>query len=132
MTSKTPNGNQGEQKSKFAETIDSIKKDQKIESLVTYAKNNTQDTVAYVLLLLGIVWIFINSFYGGILVGLVAGFYYGTDIIAHVKNANQTINEMGIPRALVLGLTLVAFFILAPGIFIGAAISAGIKQVVKG
>jgi hypothetical protein len=132
MTSKTPNEKKGTSKSKFSETIDSIKKDQKIESLVSYAKANTQDTIAYVLLFLGIVWIFLNSFYGGILVGLVAGYYYGSDILTYVKHANQTINDMGIPRALVLGLTLVAFFILAPGIFIGAAIAAGIRRVVKG
>lgn len=131
MTSKPPIGNQNEPKSKIAEPINPVKKNPKIDNLVSYAKNNTQDTIAYVLMLLGIVWIFLNSFYGGILVGLVVGFYYGTDIVAQVKNANQTINDMGIPRALILGLTLVALFILAPGIFIGAAISAGIRQVIK-
>jgi hypothetical protein len=131
MTSKTPNGNQ-EQKSKFTEKLSSMNKDQKIENLITYAKNNTQDTIAYILMLFGIIWIFINSFYGGILVGLVTGWYYGTDIVAYVKNANQMIDELGVPRALVLGLTLVAFFVLAPGIFIGAAITSAIKQVLKG
>ena len=124
MTQKT------EPKDKFSKTIDSIKKDPKIESLITYAKKNTWDTVAYILMLLGIVWIFLNSFYGGILVGLVAGIYYGNEIVEFVKSANKKINEIGIPQALILGLTIVAFFILAPGIFIGAAISAGIKHVV--
>ncbi len=131
MTINPPNDNLPQEKEKFKET-NSFKKDEKIENIVTYVKNNTGDTVAYVLMLLGIVWIFLNSFYGGILVGLVAGFYYGTEIVAYVKHANETIDQMGIPRALILGLTLVAFFILAPGIFIGAAISAGIKHVVKG
>lgn len=133
MTS-TPPPNEGpkETKSKLSDSVNSSKRDQKIENLITYAKTNTQDTIAYVLLLLGIIWIFLNSFYGGILVGLVAGWYYGTELITFAKNANETINVMGIPRALVLGLTLVAFFILAPGIFIGAAIAAGIKQVLKG
>lgn len=105
----------------------------KMDNIVSYAKKNTKDTIAYVLIILGIVFaLFGGGFYGGVLVGLVAGFYYGPEIIAQVKGVNSTIHRVGIPRALVLGGTILAFFIFAPGIFIGAAISAAITMLLEG
>ncbi len=121
-----------EQKSKIGETLDSLKKNQKVESLVSYAKTNTVDTIAYILAILGIVLILFNSFYGAVIIGLVAGYYYSAELVAVAKNVNQTIHEMGIPKSLILGSVLVALFILAPGLFIGAAVAAALTHVIKG
>ena len=103
-----------------------------LESLFSYAKNNIVDTIAYILIILGIVLVLFSNFYGGILVGLIVGYYYSAEIISILKNVNQTIHDLGIPRALILGATVLALFISAPGIFIGGAVAAALKHVVKG
>lgn len=116
--------------SKLSETLDSLKKNEKMETLYTYATANTFDTVAYVLLVLGILWMLFNSFYGGILVGVVVGFYFSKELVDLVLNFNQTIEQLGMVRSLILGGTALAFFISAPGIFFGAVATAALKYLI--
>jgi len=98
------------------------------ESFFSFAKKNTRDTVAYILLLLGIVWIFFDTFYGGILVGIVSGLYFAEEVLAFLKSTKEAIDNHGSARNLILAGTLLAFFISAPGIFLGGALIIGLKQ----
>jgi len=133
MTSETPKGPEQnpDEKSKLQETLDSLKKNEKIEDLFTYAQAHTKDTVAYVLLILGIVWFFFHSFYGGLLIGVVSGFYFTDELMQFLKSVNDLVEEQGIARSLICGGTLLAFFIAAPGIFIGAAIVVAMTQLIN-
>ncbi len=115
-------------KQKITETLDSLKKNDKIDTLYNYAQGNTRDTIAYVLLILGIILLFFTPFWGGILVGLVLGLYFYDELISVVKDVNGLIDDQGMVRSLVLGASVLAFFIAAPGIFFGAAIAVGIKH----
>jgi len=138
MTSETPTQepNKPEEKepgkSKLSETLDTLKKNEKIETLFSYAKSNTMDTIAYVLLILGIVFLFFREFYGGVMIGLVVGVYFSNEIISLVKDCNGYIEKQGMVKSLIVGGTLLALFISAPGIFIGAAIAAGLKYLIAG
>ena len=135
MSSNEPNQKPEEQptKDKFKETLENLKKPESYENLVSFAKSNTQDTIAFVLMVIGIMWIFLSGgIYAGILVGLVAGFYFADEIILNVRSLNETIQKVGMTHALILGGMFVALFIAAPGIFIGAAVAAGLKQIIKG
>jgi ABC-type multidrug transport system fused ATPase/permease subunit len=100
----------------------------KIESFYDYAKQNKWDTTAYVVLLLGLILMFFIPFIGSLLVGLIAGLYFSKEIVYAAKNAKQLIYEAGNVRSLVFLGTALAFLIAAPGIFIGAAIVASIKE----
>lgn len=100
----------------------------KPEGFFSFAKKNSRDTVAYILLLLGIIWIFFNTFYGDILVGIVSGLYFADEIIAFLKTIKDEIDSHGNARNLILAGTLLAFFISAPGIFLGGALIIGLKQ----
>ncbi|MBS4167632.1 hypothetical protein [Parachlamydia sp. AcF125] len=99
----------------------------KLDSVFGFAKKNTRDTAAYVLLLSGIIWSFFDSFYGGILVGLVAGAYYAEEISTFLKSIKQEIEEYGAASSLILAGTIFAFFVAAPGIFLGGAIVVALK-----
>lgn len=102
------------------------------DSLMDYFKNHARETVSYILLITGILLMTYWPFYGGILVGLVAGIYFGDDIVKYIKNWKTSLIPSGsyslIARQIVLLGIAIAFLISAPAIFLGAAISIGIKQ----
>lgn len=98
------------------------------EGFVDFFKSNTKDTIAYLLLIIGLVFLFFQPFFGGILIGLVAGLYFGKEINSLIQNGNEFVEEQGMVRSIVLGVTLLALFISAPGIFIGAALSIALRH----
>jgi len=104
-----------------------------IQGLYGYAKSNTRDTIAYVVLIIGVILLFFDPsfFWGGLLVGLVVGFYFASEILGLIKHFNDVIAEQGVVRSLVFGGLMVAFFISAPGIFIGAAVGVAIKKLIS-
>lgn len=106
-------------KDKLSDTFEKLKQ----EGLYTYAKSNTRDTIAYILLVIGLILLFFAPFYGGILIGLVIGLYFANEILAIVTNINEFIDRQGAVRSLILGALALAFLIAAPSIFIGAAIT---------
>ena len=104
--------------------------------LRSYFKNHSRETVAYVLLILGILLLFSEPVYGGILVGIVAGIYFGDELVNYIKNWKNSITSHSsynqVARNLIFAGLAVAFFISAPAIFLGAAVSIGIKQLFIG
>lgn len=102
------------------------------DSLVDYFKHHARETISYILLITGILLITYWPFYGGILVGVVAGIYFGDEIVNYIKNwkgsLSSTANYSQMSRQIVLLGLAIAFFISAPAIFLGAAIAIGIKQ----
>ncbi len=115
-------------KGKFNETLDNLKKNEKIEDIYNYAKSNTADTVAYVAMILGILILFFEPFYGGTIIGVVTGLYFSKEIMRPARNVEGFVEELGMVRSLIFGGLLLAFFIKAPMIFIGAAIAVLVKQ----
>lgn len=107
-----------------------VKKDSnKDDHLLSYFKENVRETIAYVLLILGIILLFFYPLYGGLLVGLIAGIYFGDDIVDYLLNWKKGLNTTkGITENLISAGVAIAFFIMAPTIFIGAAIAIAIKQ----
>lgn len=118
-------------KSNLSEKFESLKKKENLDTMMDYAKTHVPDTIAYILLVIGIIWLFFNSFYGGILVGLVAGFYFTNDIVRLFSSFDEYLGEYGVAKNIVFAGTALALFILAPGVFIGGAIMVGIKYLLK-
>lgn len=107
---------------------DTTGKDTKGE-IYEYLRGNTRDTIAYVLLVLGILLIYFEPIYGGLLVGIVAGIYFGEEIVKFIKDWKFFIDKEGIPRSLIVAGVIFAFFISAPAIFLGAFIALLVKQI---
>jgi hypothetical protein len=105
----------------------------KIEELYDYAQTNKEQTIAYILLALGLLFLlFFNNMLGGLLIGMVAGYYFSSEIFYYIRNIGQIIGGQDQLRYVVLTALLLGLFIAAPGIFIGAAIVATFKQVMFG
>lgn len=103
------------------------KKEERFSGLFDFAKTNTKDAIAYIILIFGIVLLFFERFSGELLIGVIFGLYYSAEIQSLFRNFNEFIEEQGIVRGIVLGVTAIALFISAPGIFIGAILAVIIK-----
>lgn len=111
-------------KEKLTEKLEKLKNSDQVGGLFSYAKSNTRDTIAYILLILGIILLFFQPHYGGFLIGLIAGLYFSEEIIYIANHFSDLIEEQGLVRVIVLAALFVGFFITAPLIFIGAFIGA--------
>jgi len=116
---------------KFSETIENLKKNKNVDSVLEYARNNTKDTIAFILLIVGILWMLGQPFNGGVLIGLVVGFYFSRELISYVRDFNSYLEEQGLAKTVILGGGALALFFLAPGIFIGVAVMAALKYLLK-
>ena len=102
---------QSHKKNKFNEALENIKKNEKIEDIYNYARSNTGDTIAYVAMIVGILTLFFEPFFGGTIIGIVTGLYFSKEIIRPIKNIENFIEKLGMVRSLILGGLLLAFLI---------------------
>lgn len=107
----------------FTDSLKNIKK----EDVVHYAKNNTIETIAYALLIIGIIMLLFAPYAGQVLVGAVAGYFFGSELIDYIQNIRSFVDEEPIVRSLVLGGLAIALFIGSPLLFIALFVVAGIK-----
>jgi hypothetical protein len=99
------------------------------DHIVEYFKTHTRETASYVLLVLGILLLILDfTLYGGVLVGIVAGIYFGDELVSFISNFRVTFSSQGVAKNIILGGVGLAFLISAPAIFLGMGISIGIKQ----
>lgn len=103
------------------------KNEEKFRGLFDFARTNTKDAIAYIILILGIILLFFERFSGELLIGVIFGLYYANEIQYFFRNFNEFIEAQGIVRGIVLGVTIIALFISAPGIFIGAILAVIVK-----
>lgn len=116
-------------KDKMKNSMDSFRKNEKIEEIYNYATTNVRDTIAYILLLIGLLLMLVESSgYGAAIVGIIFGLYFGSEIIHFWNNYKQFTQEQGLVRSIILGGTLIALFISAPFLFIGAGIAVAIRM----
>lgn len=108
------------------------KKDNDTENLLGYFKTHMRETISYFILVIGIILMFFDAIYGGIIVGLVGGIYFGDEVVNYLKTWNLWADSKTVTRNLISAGVGLAFFISSPAIFLGAAISIGIKQLFVG
>lgn len=119
----------GDFKERFFASLEELKHNPNVERFLGSAATSTRDIISYILLIFAIISLFFAPFYGGILVGLIFGFYFSSEILAFIKNLNSWIDEQGMVRSLVASGLLLSLFISAPAIFVGAAIALAIRQI---
>ncbi|MBA2728042.1 MAG: hypothetical protein H0U49_07715 [Parachlamydiaceae bacterium] len=107
-----------------------IRKEEKSGSdILSFMKENTRDTIAYVVLIAGIMMMFFDNvaIYGGLIVGVIFGLYFAKELAYLVTNAGTLIEEQGVPKTLMIGALLLIFLLKVPFVFIGAALVAVLK-----
>lgn len=105
------------------------KNEDKFSDVFSFMKENTKDTIAYVLLIAGILMMFFDSvsIYGGLIVGIIFGLYFAKELAYLVTNAAQLVEEEGLPKSLMFSALLLIVLLKVPFMFIGAAIVAVLK-----
>lgn len=88
-----------------------------------FVNAHLKDTIAYMILIIGIILSLFQPFLGGLLIGIVGGIYFSQEIANLFKNLKQKVENEGIIRSLIIAGITLGFFIASPGIFIGAALS---------
>ena len=126
MASQMQPNQQGPKDDKFKRSVCST------DGVLAYFKNNLRETISFVLLIVGILLMPFEPIYGGTLVGLIAGIYFGDDIILFIKNWKNASccrcdSPEGARRVVGLGVAI-TILITTPAIYLGIAISVGIKQ----
>lgn len=88
------------------------------------AKNNLGDTIAYLILLLGLTITFFHAFYGGFLVGLVMGLYFSKKVFVWFEQFRDFVAQEGVFRGFIVIAAIAAFMISAPGVCLGLFIGS--------
>ncbi len=114
---------------KVRDTFRNMRDSKKVDELYDYARHNKEQTIIYVLLIVGLLVLFFNNILGGLIIGMVAGYYFADEIVYYIRNLGQIVSGQDQLRYVTLTAVLLGLFISAPGIFIGAAIVAAFKQV---
>src|SRR5262249_11880001 len=96
-------------------------------------KTYREQLIVYLLLFIGLLLTFFgNILVGGLLIGMVAGYYFSGPIIYFVRNLNQIFKGQDQIHYLILAVLAIGLFLDAPGIFIGALVVAAFKHVISG
>jgi membrane-bound ClpP family serine protease len=93
------------------------------ETFTDYIKNNTKDSIAYVVMVIGILLMLFDPYspYGELIVGIIFSLYFINELTFVTKNIKDFVEEYGLVKSLVLGGALLALFIKVPFFFIGLA-----------
>lgn len=92
------------------------------DDLLGLIKTNGKDTIAYILMVIGIILTLFQSFWGGLIVGIVLGYFYKKEITDLVQNYPKIIEKEGLVKSVILGGSLVTLLIGSFSFFIGVAI----------
>ncbi len=106
-----------------------FRKSRRTDEFYHYATKNKGPLTTYILLALGIILVFINSFLGSLLIGGITGYYFTSEMISSLRNFTSfTSNPDEQVRYVTLAALCLALLIEAPGIVIGAIIGAILHQ----
>lgn len=103
-----------------------------VETVYKYAKNVKLESVAYVILAVGLVLIPFYPLWGGALIGLIFGAHYSDTIVEAIKRFRSYFEAQSRAKSISLGGVVLALLITLPTLFLGAAAAIGIVSLVSG
>ncbi len=111
-----------------------VKDSRQVDDLYHYAVSNKEKTITYTLLILGllIIMFFSNNALGGIIIGLVSGYYFSEEIVNFARHIPRFFEGQDQLRYIVLGALALALLIQVPGIIVGGIVAAAFKYVMGG
>ena len=97
----------------------------------TLARNVQRDTVAYVVLVLGLLLLPWLPLYGGALVGIVFGVYFSDEMLNRVKGFRSFLEKEGMAKSMVCAGAVLALLITVPTLVLGAVAAVGVLTLLK-
>jgi hypothetical protein len=103
---------------------------EKIDDAYGFVKTHPLDSIAYALLIIGLITFFFKPYLGLALVGIVVGIYFSTEILDFFKSFNDFLRHQGTFRVFVLGGALLVLLLAVPMFFVGAALAVALKALI--
>lgn len=124
---KNPEKKEPSVQDKLSGKIEDLKQNENVKQVVDFARSNTSDTIGLAALVVGVLALFFSEFWGGVILGAVAGFYFAEPLVNFIRGFKDYLAGSGMVRAVILvGLGL-GFLIAFPAFVLGCAAAAGIK-----
>ena len=99
----------------------------------TCTPSQSEQYIAFALLVIGLLlMLFFHPLIGGLLVGLVVGYFFAHEIIFYLRNLKKITEGHNQVQNIILAGVLLAILIAAPGIVLGAIVVAVFKYVLSG
>lgn len=95
-----------------------------IGGAVDMAKSNIGDTIAYIILIGGLLFSFFHPFFGGMPVGFIMGLYFSKKVFEMTAEFRAYISNEGIFHGFIIIASVAALAISAPGLCLGLFIGA--------
>ena len=93
-----------------------------------YVKSNKEEVLVYLLLIIGILSLFFNPYFGELILGILTGLYFYSELVYLIQNARDMYRDKGRIRYIILmGLTL-SLLIFLPVYVITTIVVAAIRQ----
>ena len=121
--SSQPNPDLNSKKTRFSDKWDDLKQRRGFSKFYDYTTHHPKDTIAYILLIFGIILLFFNPFFGSLIIGIVFGLYYASELNFFFNHLNDFIEEQGVVRSIAVGAVLIAILYGVPGLLIGTFFS---------
>lgn len=102
-----------------------------VENVYHMARNVQGDTIAYIVLAIGLVLTPWMPLWGGALVGIVFGIYFCDEMLNRVKGFRNYLAKEGMAKTLVCAGATVAILIWLPTLVLGAVAAVGIMALVR-
>ncbi len=115
---------------KIGEKLDDFKKNENVRQAVEFAQSNKGDTFGFIALVVGILILIFNQFWGGIIIGAIAGLYFADPLISWVRNFKDYVEKDGYVKAIILLGVALGLLIVAPAFFLGCVAAVGVKYII--
>lgn len=102
-------------------------KSAKIYQLNEYTMKNKEDLITYILLAIGIIVLFFNPLIGGLILGIIVGYYFSAKIIDIISHGKKLYNSPKI-ETVVLAVALLGLLIVIPSFILGTLVIAAAKE----
>lgn len=112
----------------FSEQLKSLFSSPHVKKIEEYARENSGETAAYILLGIGLLLTFVNPLLGSALIGLLAGFFFYDDVFQIASHVKGVLRALGPLKVTILLAFLIIVFFAYPFFFIAFALVIALMQ----
>ncbi|MDP1836061.1 MAG: hypothetical protein Q8K75_09080 [Chlamydiales bacterium] len=102
-----------------------------VEKVFKLATNVRRDTMAYIIMAVGLVILPWLPLWGGAIVGIVFGVYFSEEMLKRIKSFRQYLEKEGQAKTIVLGGAILALLLVIPTLVLGAIAAVGIVALIN-
>jgi hypothetical protein len=102
-----------------------------VEKVYKLATNVRRDTIAYIIMAVGLVILPWLPLWGGAIVGIVFGVYFSEEMLKRIKSFRHYLEKEGQAKTIVIGGAILALLLVIPTLVLGAIAAVGIVSLIN-